>query len=95
MDHFTQSLAVGAVVGVLDVIPMLFQGVSARSCLSAFFVYLFAAVIVFHSRLPYLPWWTQGMAVALMLMIPWRSPSRAGSAGRSPSWCSTRSSSDF
>lgn len=70
MDHFTQSLAVGAVVGVLDVIPMLFQGVSARSCLSAFFVYFFAAVIVFHSRLPYLPWWAQGMAVVLMLMIP-------------------------
>lgn len=70
MDHFTQSLAVGAVVGALDVIPMLFQGASARSCLSMFFVYFFGAVIVFYSRLPYLPWWAQGMAVVLMLMIP-------------------------
>lgn len=70
MDHFTLSLAVGAAAGALDVIPMIFQKISARSCLSAFFIYFFAAVIVFHSRLPYLPWWGQGMAVTLMLMIP-------------------------
>lgn len=41
-----------------------------RSCLSAFFIYFFAAVIVFYSDLPYLPWWADGMAVTLMLMIP-------------------------
>lgn len=70
MDHFTLSLTVGAVVGMLDVVPMIFQKLSARSCLSAFFIYFFAAVIVFHSRLPHLPWWAQGMAVVLMLMIP-------------------------
>ena len=29
-----------------------------------------AAVIVFYSNLPYLPWWADGMAVTLMLMIP-------------------------
>mgnify|MGYP000199583610 CR=1 FL=1 len=70
MDHFTLSLTVGAVVGLLDVVPMIFQKLSARSCLSAFFIYFFAAVIVFHGRLPYLPWWAQGMAVVLMLMVP-------------------------
>ena len=52
MDHFTLSLAVGAVVGALDVIPMIFQNLSARSCFSAFFIYFFAAVIVFYSDLP-------------------------------------------
>ena len=55
MDHFTLSLAVGAVAGALDVIPMIFQNLSARSCFSAFFIYFFAAVIVFYSDLPYLP----------------------------------------
>lgn len=70
MDHFTLSLAVGAVAGALDVIPMIFQNLSARSCFSAFFIYFFAAVIVFYSDLPYLPWWADGMAVTLMLMIP-------------------------
>ena len=49
MDHFTLSLAVGAVAGTLD---------------------FFAAVIVFYSDLPYLPWWADGMAVTLMLMLP-------------------------
>ncbi len=52
MDHFTLSLTVGAVVGLLDVVPMIFQKLSARSCLSAFFIYFFASVIVFHGRLP-------------------------------------------
>lgn len=70
MDHFTLSLAVGAVAGVLDVLPMLFQRVAFRSCLSAFFVYLFSSVLVFHSTLPYLPWWAQGMVTTLMLAVP-------------------------
>ena len=70
MDHFTLSLAVGAVAGALDVIPMIFQNLSARSCFSAFFIYFFAAVIVFYSDLPYLPWWADGMGVALMVAIP-------------------------
>ena len=71
MDHVTLSLAVGAVAGgALDVIPMIFQNLSARSCFSAFFIYFFAAVIVFYSDLPYLPWWAQGMAVVMMLTVP-------------------------
>lgn len=70
MDHFTLSLAVGAVAGALDVIPMIFQNLSARSCFSAFFIYFFAAVIVFYSDLPYLPWWADGMGTTLMLSIP-------------------------
>ena len=70
MDHFTLSLAVGAVVGALDVIPMIFQKLPARSCFSAFFIFFFAAVIVCYSDLPYLPWWADGMGVTLMLMIP-------------------------
>ena len=56
MDHFTLSLCVGAAAGALDVIPMIAQRLAFRSCLSAFCTYLFAAVIVFHGRLPYLPW---------------------------------------
>lgn len=70
LDHFQLSLAVGAVAGALDVIPMIFQKLPARSCFSAFLVYFFAAIIVFHSSLPYLPWWAQGMAVTGMLMLP-------------------------
>lgn len=70
MDHFTLSMTVGAVAGTLDVIPMLFQKLPLRSCISAFLAYFFAAVIVFHSHLPYLPWWAQGMGVTVMLMLP-------------------------
>ena len=70
MDHVTLSLAVGAVAGALVAIPMIFQRSSARSCFSAFFIFLFSAVIVFHADLPYLPWWADGMGTTLMLSIP-------------------------
>lgn len=70
MTVFMLSLCVGAAAGALDVIPMLAQRLSLRSCLSAFCTYLFAAILVFHSDLPYLPWWADGMAVTLMLAIP-------------------------
>ena len=70
MDHFTLSLAVGAVAGALDVIPMIFQNLSARSCFSGFFINILAAVIVFYSAQPYQPWWADGMAVTLMMALP-------------------------
>lgn len=70
MDHFTLSLCVGAAAGALDVIPMIAQKLSFRACLSAFCTYLFAAIIIFHSRFPGLPWWAQGMAVAVMMALP-------------------------
>ena len=43
---------------------------SFRWCLAALCTYLFAAIIVFYGDVPYLPWWADGMAVTLMLMIP-------------------------
>lgn len=70
MDHFTLSLAVGAAAGVLDVVPMIFQKLPARTCISSFFICFFAAVIAFYGDLPYLPWWADGMGVTLMLTIP-------------------------
>lgn len=70
LDHFGFSLVTGVVAGALDVIPMIAQRLSFRTCLSSFCVYLFAAVIIFYSDLPYLPWWADGMAVTLMMTIP-------------------------
>ena len=70
MDHFTLALTTGAVAGALDIIPMIAQKLSFRSCLSAFLQYFFAGAIVFYSNLPYLPWWADGMAVTLMMALP-------------------------
>lgn len=70
MDHFTLSLAAGAVAGALSAIPMLAQKLPFSSCLAAFCTYVFAGVIIFYSDLPYLPWWADGMGVTLMLAIP-------------------------
>ena len=70
MDRFTLSVCVGVVAGLLVVIPMFMQRASARSCFAFFLVYLFASVLIFYSNLPYLPWWADGMGVALMLSLP-------------------------
>ncbi len=70
MNHLTLAIITGLVAGVLDVIPMLAQKISARSCISAFLLYFFAAIIVFHSDLPRLPWWADGMGITLMMAIP-------------------------
>lgn len=70
MDHFTLSLAVGAVAGALDVIPKLFQRTTFPACMASFLIYLFSGVLIFYSNLPYLPWWADGMGVTLMLTIP-------------------------
>ena len=69
MDHFTLALTTGAVAGALDIIPMIAQKLSFRSCLSAFLQYFFAGPIVFYSNLPYLLV-ADGMAVTLMMALP-------------------------
>ncbi len=70
MTHFTLSIAVGVAAGALVAIPMIAQRASFRHACSAFCAYLFAGVITFYSDLPYLPWWADGMGIALMLAIP-------------------------
>lgn len=70
MDHFTLSLAVGAVAGALDIIPKIFQRTAFTTCMASFLLYLFAGVLIFYSNLPYLPWWADGMGVTLMLTLP-------------------------
>lgn len=70
MTHFTLSIAVGVAAGALVAIPMIAQKASFRHAFSAFCAYLFAGVITFYSDLPYLPWWADGMGIALMLALP-------------------------
>jgi len=70
MDRFTLSLIVGAIAGAIVVIPMFSRGCSFGACLSSFCTYLFAGVLIYYSDLPRLPWWADGMAVTLMLVVP-------------------------
>lgn len=70
MTHLQLALIAGAIAGMLDVIPMLARKMAARSCLSAFLLYFFAAVIIFYSDMPVLPWWADGAAVTLAMAIP-------------------------
>lgn len=70
MTHFMLSVCTGAVAGALCAIPMLAQRNTLRACLASFCIYLFVGIVVFHSDMPYLPWWADGMAVVLMFQLP-------------------------
>lgn len=70
MNHFTLSLAAGAIAGAVAVLPMVARKASVRNCCAAFLAYLFAGLIVFYSDLPYLPWWADGMGITVMLTVP-------------------------
>lgn len=70
MDRFTLALLVGAIAGIIDVVPMLTRRLPLRFSLSAFCTYLFAGILVFYSDLPYLPWWADGIGITLMLAFP-------------------------
>lgn len=70
MNYITLALVTGLVAGLLDMIPMFTKGVSFRWCFASMCIYIFAAILVFYGNVPYLPWWADGSAVTLMIIIP-------------------------
>ena len=69
MSKLVVSLGIGAIAGVLDVIPMVVQKLDKYACCSAFVHWLVLGVIIAHIRLPLAPW-LQGLVVAEMCALP-------------------------
>lgn len=64
------SFIIGIAAGIIDVIPMILQKLDKRAILSAFFHYLFVAIIIVNIDLPGLVWWVEGGIISLSLSIP-------------------------
>lgn len=69
MEKLVKALLLGTAAGILDVIPMLLQGLSWQANLSAFLHWLALGVIITFARMP-LPGWLSGLIIALLTGIP-------------------------
>ncbi|MCC8061820.1 MAG: hypothetical protein LIO68_01065 [Rikenellaceae bacterium] len=70
MNTFLLSILLGLAIGLIDVIPMIIQKLPRHTNVAAFIHYFVATVVIVNIDLPGLPWWIEGAAVGLALMIP-------------------------
>lgn len=69
MEKFIKTLLLGTAAGILDVIPMAFQGLNWQTNLAAFLHWLGLGILITYFRLP-LAGWLSGIVIALLTGIP-------------------------
>jgi len=69
MHKIFKALLLGLAAGIIDVIPMVFQGLSWEATSSALLHWLGLGVIITYARMP-LSSWASGMVIALLTGIP-------------------------
>lgn len=69
MEKWQKGLCIGAVAGVIDVIPMIFQNLTWDANLSAFFFWVTTGTVIAVADLP-LKGAAKGIAVAYGLLVP-------------------------
>jgi len=69
MHKIFKALLLGLAAGIIDTIPMVFQGLSWEANISALLHWLGLGIIITYARLP-LSSWASGMLIALLTGIP-------------------------
>lgn len=69
MHKIIKALLLGLAAGILDVIPMIFQGVSWEAAVAVLLHWLGLGVIITFARMP-LANWASGSTIALLTGIP-------------------------
>lgn len=69
MNRFIYSVIVGVIVGIIDVIPMVAQGLDWYSNTSAFFHWVITSFIIFHINVN-MDSWLKGLVIGEILGIP-------------------------
>ncbi len=64
------TLLTGAIIGVLDVLPMIRMKLDRYAILSAFVFYLIVPFIVYNTDLFGMAWWLKGGVITLALALP-------------------------
>lgn len=70
MDKLLFATVLGLLIGVADILPMIFQRLPRYSTAAAFVQYFVATVVIVFIDLPYVPWWLQGGLVSLAMIAP-------------------------
>jgi hypothetical protein len=69
MKNIVIALLIGFVAGIIDVVPMLIQGIATAACISAFIQWIVLGLLI-----PYVQWniqpWLKGLIIAELLALP-------------------------
>jgi hypothetical protein len=69
MKRFFTALLIGVSAGILDVIPMIIQGLNVYACISAFMFWVALGLII-----PFVNWnmkaWVKGLLLAELMALP-------------------------
>ncbi len=68
--NFILTLLIGAIAGVIDVLPMIKMKVDKYSCASAFVYYMIVPFVIFGVNWFGDLWWLRGGIVAILMAIP-------------------------
>lgn len=69
MHKLFKALLLGLAAGILDVIPMVFQGLSWEANISALVHWIGLGVIITFARMP-ISSWASGIVIAVLTAIP-------------------------
>lgn len=69
MRKIVICLIIGAIAGIIDIIPMIVRGIDLYSCASSFIHWMVAGLII-----PYVSWkikpWLKGLIIAILTALP-------------------------
>jgi len=64
------SFGLGAIAGIIDVIPMIIQKIDKYSTISAFVQWLILGFFITHIKIPGLDGWSKGLVTAVLMSLP-------------------------
>jgi hypothetical protein len=70
MKTILLTLLIGAIAGIIDVLPMIKMKLDKHASLSAFTFYFIMPFIIFNLNLLENFWWIKGAIISLVLSIP-------------------------
>jgi hypothetical protein len=69
MDIFIKALLLGTAAGIIDVIPLVFQGAGWHLCIAALLRWVGLGIVITFARMP-LSGWFSGLIIGLLTGIP-------------------------
>lgn len=69
MKKFARVIAIGAVAGIIDIIPMIAQHLNRAAIISAFVFWLGQGIVISYARIAIRPW-LKGFLIAELCALP-------------------------
>lgn len=70
LSAFALSICIGIAIGVVDILPMIKLKLPRYTIIASFIHFFVATVVIFHTSIPYVPWWLKGGVLGFALMAP-------------------------